>query len=134
MSRSSRQRYKSFVENYRRGTLDDAPAQGLAPEKAPQSKPEKKDPGKRRQYLREYLRWLWPHRFAALALFLFALLGAGLQMVEPLFMRFIIDKVLLARNLDDAERILRLNGAGALFLALIIFSNLTTAFRDYRQR
>ena len=51
--------------------------------------------GKRREYLREYLRWLWPHRFAIGFFFLLALLAAGLEMIEPLFMRFIIDRVLL---------------------------------------
>ena len=50
---------------------------------------------KRRGDLRDYFRWLWPHRYAVGALFLFALLAAALQMVEPLFMRFIIDQVLL---------------------------------------
>ncbi|HEV8385641.1 MAG TPA: ABC transporter ATP-binding protein, partial [Candidatus Acidoferrales bacterium] len=90
--------------------------------------------GKRREYIREYLRWLWPHRFAVAGLFVLALTGAGLQMIEPLFMRFIIDRVLLATGLDAATRLSRLNFAGALFLGLIIFSNLVGAFKDYRQR
>ena len=58
--------------------------------------------GKRREYLREYLRWLWPHRYAVGTVFALALLGAGLEMVEPLFMRFIIDRVLLNTALDTA--------------------------------
>ena len=63
-----------------------------------------------------------------------ALSAAGLQMVEPLFMRFIVDKVLLAVGLTAEERVSRLHTAGALFLALIIVSNLLGAFKDYRQR
>ena len=47
------------------------------------------------QYLREYLRWLRPHRYAVAVVFVLALMVAGLQMIEPLFMRFIIDRVLL---------------------------------------
>jgi ATP-binding cassette subfamily B protein/subfamily B ATP-binding cassette protein MsbA len=82
----------------------------------------------------EYLRWLWPHRFAVAALFGLALLAAGLQMVEPLFMRFIVDRVLLNQALDPAGRLARLHAAGAAFLAVIIVSNLINLLRDYRQR
>ena len=123
--RSSRQRYLSFVQDYRKNRLDDA---------ATPAESKGKPGGSRREYLREYLRWLWPHRFAVGALFVLALIGAGLQMIEPLFMRFIVDRVLLARGLDAAARFARLNSAGALFLGLVIVSNLITGLRDYRQR
>jgi ATP-binding cassette subfamily B protein/subfamily B ATP-binding cassette protein MsbA len=82
----------------------------------------------------EYLRWLWPHRFAVAAVFGLALLAAGLQMVEPLFMRFIVDRVLLNQALDPAGRLTRLHAAGAAFLAVIVVSNLISLLRDYRQR
>ncbi len=49
-------------------------------------------------YVRAYLRWLRPHRFAIGAVFTLALMRAGLEMIEPLFMRFIIDHVLLERG------------------------------------
>ena len=84
--------------------------------------------------MREYLRWLKPYGWGVAALFALALVAAGLQMVEPLFMRFIMDKVLLAAGLTSAERAARLHTAGGLFLALIIVSNLLGAFKDYRQR
>ncbi|MDP1857530.1 MAG: ABC transporter ATP-binding protein, partial [Gemmatimonadaceae bacterium] len=67
-------------------------------------------------------------------LFVLALAIAGLQMVEPLFMRYIVDRVLLATGLDNETRLLRLNTAGALFLLLIIVSNLLDALKGYRQR
>ena len=38
------------------------------------------------------------------AFFVLALAGAGLQMVEPLFMRFIVDSVLLNTGLDRRRR------------------------------
>src|SRR5947209_20455007 len=118
--RSSRRRYLSFVKDYREHRLDD-PA-GQPANAAPKD-------GKRREYLREYLRWLWPHRYAVGALFVLALIGAGLQMVEPLFMRFIIDRVLLNTGLDLAARLTRLNLAGTLFLTLIVVSNFVGALR-----
>ena len=127
--RSSRRRFLQFVDDYRHQRLD---AKDDAPRKGEPAGG--RDPGKRREYLKDYLRWLWPHRWATAAVFLFALVAAGLQMAEPLFMRFIIDKVLLATGLDAAERIAQLHLAGIVFLGVIILSNLVGALKDYRQR
>src|SRR5678815_5719620 len=57
-------------------------------------KPKQTKKAKRRAFLREYLRWLRPYRYAIAFTFFLALLRAGLEMVEPLFMRFIVDHVL----------------------------------------
>jgi ATP-binding cassette subfamily B protein/subfamily B ATP-binding cassette protein MsbA len=122
--RSSRERYRKFLEDYKQRRLDDSAEDG---DEAPRS-------GKRREYLRDYLRWLWPYRYATAAVFGFALLAAGLEMIEPLFMRFIIDRVLLNTELDSASRLTRLHLAGAAFVGVIIISNLTGALKDYRQR
>jgi ATP-binding cassette, subfamily B, bacterial len=130
-SRSSRQKYREFVQDYKQRRLDDS-ADGA--EEAGAADAERPPAGKRREYLRDYLRWLWPHRYATAAVFLFALLAAGLEMIEPLFMRFIIDRVLLNNALDMASRLARLNLAGAAFVGVIILSNLVGALKDYRQR
>jgi ATP-binding cassette, subfamily B, bacterial len=145
--RSSRQRYRQFVDDYRRGQLDDKieaarkksdePAPAPAPGPAPTL--EKKSlwgiaAGKRRDYLRDYVRWLKPHRYRIGLVFVLALAAAGLQMIEPLFMRFIIDRVLLNNELDAPARIVRLNMAGALFLTAVIAANMVTMLKDYRQK
>jgi ATP-binding cassette subfamily B protein/subfamily B ATP-binding cassette protein MsbA len=134
--RSSRQRYRSFVEDYRQRRLDEladaARGRLVAPEPVSDDKAKKK--GERRQYLREYVRWLRPHRTGVALFGLLALVVAGLQMLEPLFMRFIIDHVLLVTGVTDAERFKRLNEVGLLFLVVIITTNLLNAFKDYRQR
>jgi ATP-binding cassette subfamily B protein/subfamily B ATP-binding cassette protein MsbA len=127
--RSSRQRYRKFVEDYRQRRLDEAGKEPKA--ETPEARP---DARKRREYLREYIRWLRPHGAAVAVLFFLALLVAGLQMVEPLFLRFIVDRVLLSPKLARAARFRTLNGAGALFLALVFASNLVSAVREYRQR
>jgi ATP-binding cassette subfamily B protein/subfamily B ATP-binding cassette protein MsbA len=80
------------------------------------------------------MRWLKPHRLSVATVFGLALVTAGLQMVEPLFMRFIIDGVLLNTALDAGSRLSRLNLAGAGFLTLVVLSNLTTVMKDYRQK
>jgi len=97
-SRSSRQRYRTFVEDYHHRCLDDASRDG----KPAAGKPPVEARRKRRQYLREYVRWLRPHGFAVGALIVLALVAAGLDMASPLFMRYIIDRVLLNRSLDAA--------------------------------
>src|SRR5215467_3658376 len=134
--RSSRQRYRGFVEDYRHHRLDDA-TDGKKPMIAggdtKAASPPESSSKKHRKYVGDYLRWLRPHRYAVAGVFTLALVVAGLQMIEPLFMRFIIDHVLLAK-LDAAARIARLNLAGVTFLVVVIISNGVNTFKDYRQR
>ncbi|HEY4219609.1 MAG TPA: ABC transporter ATP-binding protein [Gemmatimonadaceae bacterium] len=130
-ARSSRQHYRGFVEAYNARRLDDA---ADAEESKPAVEGDEPRRAKRRQYIREYLSWLRPHRVAVSLLFVLALITAGLQMVEPLFMRFIVDRVLLNSALDLAARFARLHITGLLFLTLAIASNLLNALKDYRQR
>jgi ATP-binding cassette subfamily B protein len=130
--RSSRQRYRGFVEDYKHRRLDESAEAAEAKATPLDSGPSRK--GKRRQYLREYLGWLRPHRYALSAVFLLALVMAGLEMIEPLFMRFIIDRVLLNAGLDTAGRLSRLHLAGAAFVSVVLLSNLLRVLKDYRQR
>jgi ATP-binding cassette subfamily B protein/subfamily B ATP-binding cassette protein MsbA len=136
-ARSSRTRYRGFVRDYRGRRLD---ATGEVTTGAPAPPPDTAPAGllrlepRRREYLREYLRWLRPHRFAIGAVLLLAFTSASLQMIEPLFMRFIIDRVLLDTGLDAAARLDRLHLVGGAFLGVILLTNLIGAFRDYRQR
>ena len=89
-SRSSRERYRAFLDDYRRKRLDDARE---SEEDASAEEAAKKRRSKRKEYMRDYLRWLRPHRMGIAVVFLFALVAAGLTMIEPLFMRFIVDRV-----------------------------------------
>jgi len=138
--RTSRERYLGFVEDYRHRRLDEStealgaqPPAGPADEKSAKDEREKKKAA-RRAYVREYLRWLRPHRLEIGIVFGLALLRAGLEMIEPLFLRFIVDHVLLNRALTTAARLVRLNAAGATFLAVVVASALIQAAKDYRQR
>src|SRR5688572_13008313 len=93
--RSSRQRYRRFVQDYKHSRLDEVaeasenqkrlPDAANAGEQKPAPESKGLLRGNRRQYVREYLQWLKPHRYSVGAIFLFALLAAGLQMLEPLF-------------------------------------------------
>jgi ATP-binding cassette subfamily B protein len=125
--RSSRQHYDVFRRDYRAGTLDDKIAGAEGP-----AKPERRS--KRRDYLKDYLRWLWPEHWAVAAVFLLAIAAAGLDMIEPLFMRFITDRVLLDTTAATPDRLRLLNLAGGAFLAVITVSAALNIARDYRQR
>ncbi len=140
--RSSRQRYATFVDDYKQRRLDAAieaerggsPARDAAQhgDQKPVRWWRRRSP--HRRYLNAYLRWLRPHRYAVALVFTLALVGAGLDMLSPLFMRYIVDHVLLNRALDVVARVSRLQLAGFVFLSVIVISNLLGALKDYRQR
>jgi ATP-binding cassette subfamily B protein/subfamily B ATP-binding cassette protein MsbA len=142
--RSSRQRYREFVQDYRHRRLDDPADAGANDGKrddadggdgtatAPATDAPRR--GRRREYLRAYLRCLRPHRYAVAAIVVYALAVAGLEMLEPLFMRFIVDRVLLDSGLDPTARLTHLHLAGAAFLAVVVLARLAGALKDYRQK
>ncbi|HJZ92420.1 MAG TPA: ABC transporter ATP-binding protein [Gemmataceae bacterium] len=128
-ARSSRQRYRTFVQDYKARRLDDPATAG---EDVAAPTPDRA--ARRREYLRAYIRWLRPHRSAVAGVFLLALVVAGMEMIEPLFMRFIIDRVLLTPDLDQASRLSRLHLVGAVFLTTVVVGKLIGIIKDYRQR
>ena len=128
--RSSRQRYWAFVRDYKARRLDETAEAADRPKGDEAPKPR----AGRREYVRAYLRWLRPHRRALAGVLLLALVVAGMEMLDPLFMRFIVDRVLLNTELDTAERLARLHLAGGLFLAVVICTKLTGVAKDYRQK
>jgi ATP-binding cassette subfamily B protein/subfamily B ATP-binding cassette protein MsbA len=142
--RTSRERYRRFVHDYKHKRLDDSegdkprekqPDDGKKADGAassPESKRERRI--QRRKHMRDYLRWLRPHRYAVTALFALALLVACFEMIEPLFMRFIIDRVLLNTELDTVSRLSRLHLVGGLFVAVVVVTRMFDGLKDYRQR
>lgn len=126
---SSRQRYNEFRKAYKERRADELADQ--SDEDGDQPRASKAD---RKKYLQQYVRWLWPHRWSICVLAILSLIAAALEMVSPLFMRHIIDHVLLATGLDTTERLARLNSVGAAFLACVIFNQLFNAKKNYDQR
>lgn len=129
--RSSRARYRAFVDDYKHRRLD---ATTEEPQDASEAEAEKQRRGKRREYLKDYLRWLKPHRTELAIVFLIALVTAALEMAHPLFMRYIVDSVLLNETLNTSAKIKHLHIAGTVFLVAIVASGLLGALKDYRQR
>jgi ATP-binding cassette subfamily B protein/subfamily B ATP-binding cassette protein MsbA len=94
--RSSRARYRVFVRDYTGRRLDSS---GRTPEERT-AEAASRPAAARRKYVRDYLTWLQPHRAAIAFVLTLAFASAGLQMIEPLFMRFIIDR---ARDSSDGR-------------------------------
>ncbi|HEY5085841.1 MAG TPA: ABC transporter ATP-binding protein, partial [Gemmatimonadaceae bacterium] len=130
---SSRSRYISFVNEYKHRRLDgDADHEAMSAPAAASAGDARA--GKDRRYMREYLHWLAPHRYAVATFTMLALLVAGIQMVEPLFLRWIVDHVLLNAAFTERSRLSRLNVIGSLFVLVTIAASLLNALKDYRQR
>jgi ATP-binding cassette subfamily B protein len=124
---SSRRRYRAFVDDYKHRRLD----------ALPDPDDEQTPPGEsntHRHHFRDYIVWLTPYRGAIATLILSSLVVAGLQMIEPLFLRHIVDRILLNTTIGTTERIHRLNETGALFVGLVLLSNALNAVKDYQQR
>jgi len=136
---SSRRRYRTFVADYKKKRLDAvleaAEGRGPKPDSQPnaEAKPGQKKAA-RKKYLRDYVQWLWPHRWSVAVLFVLALVTAGLEMIEPLFMRFIVDRVLLNGALDGSTRLNWLHLAGGTFLLVVVLQSVVNIFKNYRQR
>src|SRR5262249_51563358 len=127
--RTSRQRYDIFRKAYQEHRTDD-----LVVTDDVKDKPQPVAKEDRRRYLASYVKWLRPHAGALAVLLLLAALAAGLDMLPPLFLRYVVDRVLLVSNLSAIQRLGSLHAVGGLFLAVIVFGRLVDALRSYRQR
>src|SRR5207248_8760244 len=97
-ARTSRRRYHAFRLSYKEGRIEEL---AVSEKKGKLPPPPKEE---RRRSLWKYLGWLRPHAPAVLAVLLLAAVNAGLETLPPLFMRYVIDKVLLAPGLETAAR------------------------------
>lgn len=78
------------------------------------------------------MRWLWPYRWAIAGIIAVALLTAALDMVWPLAIKHIIDRVLVAPGIDRSERMRQLEVIGGGVLALLVVKQLLDTVRSYR--
>jgi ATP-binding cassette, subfamily B, bacterial len=92
---SSKQRERVYRESRGKTPPGTTPSSSDNGAPASDGSPARRKPDRRKRwhYLREYFRWLWPYRFAISVLFLLALLGAGLDMVWPMAIKWIVDAI-----------------------------------------
>ncbi|MCA9262770.1 MAG: ABC transporter ATP-binding protein [Planctomycetales bacterium] len=88
----------------------------------------------RRDYLRQYVRWLGRYWPTAALLMVLSLLSAAMDMTHPLFLRFILDDVLLRTELATEQRMVYLHLTGLTFLSVILVGQVLNVVKDYRTR
>lgn len=131
-SPSSRHRHRGFVEDFREGG-DGTPRAPAAAGPAAPARRGRAAP-RDRGYMKQYLASLRPYWGTIAVVLGMALSVEGLKMVEPLFMRFLVDHVLLPSTGEAPARLRLLHLAGGGFLAVILLGQVIGAFRDNRQR
>ena len=67
-----------------------------------------------------------------LVVFLLALVSATMDMVWPLAIKRVIDDVLLAGGVDNAEKFRRLNVFGGAIVGLLVLKEIVETYRGYR--
>lgn len=130
--KSSKKRFEEFFADYQKRKKNEDSEKDESEKSS--GKDKKVDKKKRKAYLRLYINRLWPHWGAVLMLLIFSLIIAGLDVVQPLFVRYIVDQILLKEGISDAQKISTLNLVGGIFLAFILVSQFLGVFKNYRQR
>ena len=132
--RNSRSRFANFLERFQESQNKDSAEQtddpisaaagqsdkktaGQTKDKSKKKSPE--DKAKQRQYLRLYIARLWPHWPMVLLLSGIAVAVAVLELLQPLFGRYIIDQILLNDEITNEEKFTTLNIVGTMFLVLV---------------
>ena len=129
---TSRQRYSRFLDDFRANRISQGDDRGDANgDHDDAARGERKQ--KRRGYLRAYIRELWPHKNKVVILIAMSLVIAGLDMVQPLFFRYIVDDILLNESLGTTAKLVALNTIGLIVLGFVVVSQSIGVFRNYQQ-
>ena len=147
--RTSRERFAEFLRKFRSGyysedqdknNLESLPQQGDSNDpdrdEGSSSGKRKLDPQrkqKRRGYLRKYVHELWPHRKMVGLLLGLALVVSALELIQPLFLRHIIDNVLLQEGSTESK-VRQLHGIALIYLAVVVVGQLLGVWRNWNQR
>ena len=133
---TSKSRFQEFLSKFRKGELK-SDLENEAGDRDSDNKEsaddKKKQKEKRRSYLRLYARRLWPHWRLVSLLALLAIVVSVLEIVQPLFARYIFDDVLLA-DIDPADKNWSLNLVGGMFLGLVALTVMLGIVRSWNQR
>ncbi len=142
---NSKSRFREFLDKFKQGKLksefdkDENKSDGTKPEETSKSPSAGKSPGKsdrkskRRSYLRLYIGRLWPHWRLVSFLIVLAVLVACLDLVQPLFARYIFDHILLS-DAESGSRINQLHIVGCSFLLIVIMARFLGILRSWYQR
>ena len=131
---TSKSRFGVFLDKFKNGqlkSLSDKDSNKPEKQKSDKNDPEKKQ--KRRGYLKLYIKRLWPHWRQVALLVVLAIAVSVLEIIQPLFARYIFDDVLLA-DMETSTRMRHLNIVGAIFISLVVFTLILGIIRSWNQR
>ncbi len=134
--RTSRERFAEFLKRFRSGYYSGMHGSEKEPESVSKSQRKKLNPEereRRRDYLRQYARELWPHWKMVATLLVLSLLVAGLDLIQPLFLRHIIDKILLIDGSVESK-LAALHTIGLIYLGVVVVSQSLGIWRNWFQR
>jgi ATP-binding cassette subfamily B protein/subfamily B ATP-binding cassette protein MsbA len=133
-NRNSRNRFSDFLKRFaNKDAPNDLDHREPGENKSVGSN-EQPNKRKRRAYLRLYVQRLWPHWPMVALLTTIAVAIAVLEILQPLFGRYIIDQILLNDEITDSQKITSLNITGAMFLALVASIHTMGMTRSWFQR
>ena len=130
---SSKSRFRDFLTKYKSGEFKSGREDDDEELESKGDSDDQAKKQKRRGYLRLYARRLWPHWRLVAVLAMLAVLVSVLEIIQPLFARYIFDQVLLA-DLSPEEKMWRLNLVGGAFLALVAITVVLGIVRSWNQR
>ena len=132
---TSKRRFSDFLDKFKRGEFksDQDSTEDVDDGSDQKSDLDPKQKQKRRSYLKLYVRRLWPHWRLVAMLVLLAVVVSVLEIVQPLFARYIFDDVLLA-DIEPEKKIWSLNKVGAAFLGLVTLTVILGVIRNWYQR
>jgi len=131
---TSKSRFDDFLSKYKRGEFKSVAEDEQGDVDVGDDAVDKWDrKQRRRNYLKLYGQRLWPHWKLVLLLICLAIVVSVLEIIQPLFARYIFDDVLLA-DLTQAEKLWRLKLAGSAFLALVAVTVILGIVRSWNQR
>ena len=132
---TSKTRFRDFLRRFGRGELKHEDHDENQPDstKTPHDQEAAKKKAKRRGYLKLYIRRLWPHWKMVLLLAVLAIAVSTLEIIQPLFIRYMFDDVLLAEQ-ESMSKLWHLNLVGGLFLLLVIATRVLGIIRSWNQR
>ncbi|MEM1305334.1 MAG: ABC transporter ATP-binding protein, partial [Planctomycetota bacterium] len=131
---SSRSRFRRFLTAYRSGRIRELVTDEAVAAEATEEYRRTGGKSERRRYLAMYAGWLRPHWKTAATLLVLAVVAAAIAMAQPLFVKFLLDDVLLAEGMSSAERLTLLNMVGGLFLTVVVLARATESTRNLLQR
>jgi ATP-binding cassette subfamily B protein/subfamily B ATP-binding cassette protein MsbA len=133
---TSRERFGEFLEKFRNGYYSRLPGERDDDEQRqqdPSAPPDTSQKARRRGYLRMYVQELWPHWKMVALLVVLALLVSLLELIQPLFLRYIIDDILLDEGSRTA-RLAALHRIALLYLFVVVLARLLGIWRSWSQR